>query len=145
MKQRGGLWGGHFDWTIRRSAHRTRGDYDTGEQVMDAELKAKWIDAMRSGNYRQGKGYLRSGKNEHCCLGVLADVCGAEWTLTAGGDRYELLAELHMHGVQPAFGTLSEKFRDLVGLSEDDAFTLMRKNDGGESFTEIADHIERNL
>jgi hypothetical protein len=33
MKQRGGLWGGRFDWTSRRSAHRTRGDYDTGEQV----------------------------------------------------------------------------------------------------------------
>ncbi len=40
---------------------------------MDPILKAKWIEALRSGKYKQGKGVLRYG-DEFCCLGVLCDV-----------------------------------------------------------------------
>lgn len=40
---------------------------------MKAELKAKWIDALWSGAYEQGRGelYLRG---RYCCLGVLCVV-----------------------------------------------------------------------
>ena len=41
---------------------------------MDAQLKEKWIAALESGEYKQGTGFLRSIKNEFCCLGVLCDV-----------------------------------------------------------------------
>ena len=33
----------------------------------------KWIAALRSGEYKQGRSYLRDGA-EYCCLGVLCDV-----------------------------------------------------------------------
>jgi len=41
---------------------------------MNAELKAKWIEALRSGRYKQGRGFLRNANDEFCCLGVLCDI-----------------------------------------------------------------------
>jgi hypothetical protein len=58
---------------------------------MNAELKAQWIAALRSGEYEQGSWQLRYGSPDeglnHCCLGVLCDVVAPdnwndnnEWT-----------------------------------------------------------------
>ena len=44
---------------------------------MDKKLKAKWVKALRSGEYKQGKGYLED-RGKFCCLGVLADAVGRE-------------------------------------------------------------------
>lgn len=44
---------------------------------MKAEMKADWIAALRSGEFRQTTGTLRQRSPEgdsHCCLGVLACV-----------------------------------------------------------------------
>lgn len=40
---------------------------------MNPEIKAKWVAALRSGEYKQGTGKLKNEKNEFCCLGVLCD------------------------------------------------------------------------
>ena len=40
---------------------------------MDAQWKTKWVEALRSGNYEQGKDSLREG-DQFCCLGVLTDL-----------------------------------------------------------------------
>lgn len=37
------------------------------------ELQLKWIEALESGEYKQGKGQLRDG-DQYCCLGVACDV-----------------------------------------------------------------------
>ena len=44
---------------------------------MDTELKKKWVAALRSGQYQQGKGYLKKD-GRYCCLGVLCSVLGVE-------------------------------------------------------------------
>lgn len=41
---------------------------------MDSTLKQEWITALRSGDYKQGKGGLKSTTNSFCCLGVLCDL-----------------------------------------------------------------------
>ena len=50
---------------------------------LDPEKKAKWLKALRSGRYTQGRAKLRKkvskGKYEYCCLGVYANVCGVDW------------------------------------------------------------------
>lgn len=38
------------------------------------DLAKRWIEALRSGKYEQGKYALRTSDNCYCCLGVLADV-----------------------------------------------------------------------
>jgi hypothetical protein len=53
------------------------------------ELKQRWLDALRSGKYKQGKGALRTGKDHFCCLGVLCDISGAgEWESGKYGWQY---------------------------------------------------------
>lgn len=38
------------------------------------ELVSNWIDALLSGEYKQGIGCLRAANNSYCCLGVLTEV-----------------------------------------------------------------------
>lgn len=54
---------------------------------MNPEIKEKWLTALRSGDYKQGKGWLcrveRDDSKTYCCLGVLTDLyiqeMGFEW------------------------------------------------------------------
>lgn len=45
---------------------------------MNQDIKKKWVDALRSGNYKQGKLKLRNRDDEFCCLGVLCDLAAKE-------------------------------------------------------------------
>ena len=54
---------------------------------MDADLKAKWLEALRSGKYEQTQGTLRDG-DAFCCLGVLCDLTGrGKWIDAGYGSR----------------------------------------------------------
>lgn len=47
------------------------------EYKLDPELKAKWVAALRSGNFAQGSAQLKRGyldEPTYCCLGVLCEV-----------------------------------------------------------------------
>lgn len=103
---------------------------------MDAELKAKWIAALRSGEYKQGNGRLRDG-DKYCCLGVLCDVSGAgrwqdDWYYDNSGGANCYLPE-----------SLS------IDIDRDTQGTLAVMNDGNilppATLDEIADYIEANL
>lgn len=54
---------------------------------MNAEIKAKWLEALRSDRYTQGTGVLRSADDKFCCLGVLCDLAEREGVVTAGRDQ----------------------------------------------------------
>ncbi len=44
---------------------------------LSPELKEKWLEALKSGNYKKGKNILYNDiNNSYCCLGVLCDVTG---------------------------------------------------------------------
>ena len=44
---------------------------------MDKELKTLWVEALRSGKYKQGRGRLFSPEwGTYCCLGVGAEAFG---------------------------------------------------------------------
>ena len=49
----------------------------TLKNKMNPEVKQKWIDALRSGDYEQGSEKLRT-PNGYCCLGVLCDLYAQE-------------------------------------------------------------------
>jgi len=60
---------------------------------MNADIKAKWVAALRSGEYKQGKNRLRT-KDSFCCLGVLCDLFlkdgrGGKWDDTLAGISYD--------------------------------------------------------
>lgn len=110
-------------------------------------LQQRWIKALRSGRYKQGRMYLRTGNEEHCCLGVACRVLripserltehghysfGEQAaTLTAPKEVVEKL-QLYSHE-----GELVQ--RALKGHSK-----LTAANDIGRSFEVIADWIEAN-
>jgi hypothetical protein len=105
---------------------------------MKPDLKAKWIDALRSGNYEQGTGDLRSRSGQFCCLGVLCDVMGAEWSGTT-----PILNGKDMDREDESF--LSGDTLERVGFDNETQIALARMNDDGEPFGKIADHIEKHL
>lgn len=99
---------------------------------MDAELKAKWLAALRSGKYAQGDGKLRGTNGRFCCLGVLCDVYDP--TRWQEHDRDACF----QYSSNTAF--LPTELAD--GIEE---YTLTTMNDNGVPFAEIADWIEANL
>jgi hypothetical protein len=116
---------------------------------MNPIIKEKWVKALRSGEYKQGKGILRAGEASFCCLGVLCDLygrdTGEEWK--GGGCEDDDCEEYAMSG---ATALLPVDVQDWAGLGDEDPLvkehTLSEWNDSqGRDFAAIADLIEEAL
>lgn len=104
---------------------------------MDPEIKAKWVEALRSGKYKQGQKRLRVDVNIWCCLGVLADINGEEWESYLNEHYIEYWRTVNGADIfYTGNGSL---------LLHPQADILAQMNDRGASFDEIADYIEENL
>lgn len=44
--------------------------------MANTENITKWVEALRSGDYKQGKGALRDINGNYCCLGVACEISG---------------------------------------------------------------------
>jgi hypothetical protein len=124
-----------------------------------------WLEALRSGKYRQGKNALRikgsraNVRDQYCCLGVLHEVCGGKWgdavsiPMNAWKDnrlieksikRYPIV-ETPENPCDDANGAeIWPAEKDIVKAKIDSEFmaVLAQRNDDGRSFKEIADLIE---
>lgn len=124
---------------------------------MNPEVKQLWIEALRSGEYKQGEGALHNNiTDEYCCLGVLCDVAlknGVELTIdktehnTAFATRTASLPHkvVSWSGMRDDYGTLPEGFEILGGACNqgtDYYASLVALNDDGVGFIQIADFIE---
>ena len=111
----------------------------------------KWIKALRSGEYAQGKDYLvttRTGEDydRFCCLGVLNDVNGrGVWKPKEGrrfcGSDYEPFVITYYHQGNNPY-QLSDKARRELGITLREQSYLMELNDRGATFNDIADVLE---
>lgn len=113
--------------------------------MMDAKLKRKWVKALRSGEYRQGRGLLvsNSGKS-FCCLGVLADIQGCVWGTDAWGNLIPFLPKSEKPLSRYGSDMLSPRL-GAGGLSKTRQGKLAEMNDSNKTFKEIADYIEKNI
>lgn len=102
------------------------------------EIKNKWLEALRSGNYKQCTGYLHKGEG-YCCLGVLEDILGAEWELAPGSAN----TVYRPVGTQSIYMT-SYSFDDSLN-SIDIINQAAIMNDNGKSFSQIASYLEAEL
>lgn len=105
---------------------------------MDPTLKAQWLKNLRSGEYNQGPDVLRRNDERFCCLGVLCDTINPNGWEPAPG-RYRFVGS----GEPNEFRTCDFKHHDILDLDAENV--LVRMNDSGKSFAEIADWIEENL
>jgi len=98
---------------------------------MIPEIKEKWINALRSGEYEQIRGALRREEG-FCCLGVLCDIIntdcwfGNTWRRESGWLPSELMVDLELS-------------------TDADVAVLAGMNDTGKSFKQIASYIEERL
>lgn len=117
---------------------------------MKPEVKKLWVDALRSGNYEQGQGFLRTTDNKYCCLGVLCDVSSFSlWKSNTAAHP--------VWAFDGAVTTLPLRVQRWAQLDTDnpvlvyegDDQTLVVLNDGDPSksltFEKIADLIEEQL
>lgn len=108
---------------------------------MNPEIKAKWVAALQSGQYVQGKGQLRNNKNQFCCLGVLCNLHAQAHPEIAAT---QLDREIYLD--RTAF--LPEIVKTWCGLSLVDKYTvstLMGMNDRGKTFKEISQYIDKEM
>ncbi len=125
-------------------------------EKLPQEFKKKWVDALRSGEYQQGKGYLmyRGGSNkkdEYCCLGVACVIAGIEpeklWKddPDEGETLYELPCYLPKKYMNLLPDMLIDKQDEIVTKLTymNDAFDEWANNQ--QSFEQIANWIERNM
>jgi hypothetical protein len=131
---------------------------------MEPKIKQKWVKALRSGDYQQGRLRLRSVDEPdcYCCLGVLCDIYLQEqdqdWKLEDANQNrsgsvylcensYLTLAEpiLKWSGLSSNYP--SKLFIDKEEIEVEDLSELLicltELNDGGSlTFEDIADLIE---
>jgi hypothetical protein len=129
---------------------------------MHATVKIKWVTALRSGKYPQGKGQLKAiPKNsdvaEYCCLGVLCELAVEEGVLPAPtrGDR-EGMEVVFAYGTMDEAAVLPREVKKWAGLNTSNPPLLVHPDKGslsaavlndteGYTFDQIADLIEKAL
>lgn len=118
---------------------------------MDKKLKAKWVKALRSGDYQQGEGVLRSG-DRFCCLGVLCDLVDSKaWDQPAEvgymlkSRTKKTIAYRFTSGRERDRYEIPYMLRKDLGITTFQQSELIGMNDEGRPFAAIADFIEREL
>lgn len=104
----------------------------------------RWVKALRSGKYEQGRNYLRKksgGVERFCCLGVLCELAVKEKVISAAhydGNKTYSYSDTNQ--------VLPDVVQEWVGLRTDTGdygdISLVELNDNGSKFTTIAKTIE---
>ncbi|NJO64367.1 MAG: hypothetical protein HC836_41225 [Richelia sp. RM2_1_2] len=132
---------------------------------MNQEVKKRWVEALRSGKYKQGEQCLTQidddGQRLYCCLGVLCDLAAKELPDLEKGEK-EVHLEMRgkpvkavMYGTENEVSILPRKVIEWAGLSDpnprvktnnENKFMLSELNDSMKyKFNQIADLIEKQL
>ncbi len=102
---------------------------------MDKLYKEKWIDALRSGKYKQTRFELKTFDNHFCAVGVLCDIYYKDkWIINLiDQSSYAILEEDY----DTMMNNLNFNINELI--------TIIEMNDQYLSFDKIANYIEENL
>ncbi len=115
---------------------------------MKKAVKKRWIEALESGYYRQGRDKLATKGEKFCCLGVLYDIeYTGEWEWVPDSNNWHdyIKDAVDCYEIDGSTTGLSNKMLKRVGLTAEEQDLLMRMNDDGQSFQDIADHIKETL
>ena len=124
--------------------------------TLNADIKRRWVESLRSGNYRQGREALvvpnRILGDAFCCLGVLCDIAAKDGVVVRQAKSY-LDPEDHLDQSYKALPLavlqwsglpISGRAANEVIIGDDIFLTTL--NDNYEyDFDQIADVIEEKL
>lgn len=118
----------------------------------------KWMRALRSGKYDQGRGLLQDAHGGFCCLGVACEILISKEDIDRDMDRNYTGDKQRMTGAIPAdqekapnwlkfidddFQTRQELVTPLEMMEKDDLVAIPTMNDSMEmDFNSIADVLE---
>ena len=122
--------------------------------MMNQEIKAKWVAALRSGEYKQGFEQLKDCNGNFCCLGVLSDLAEKEGIVESVQEEIGPRAfGYRTKGSENSFkfGTLPKAVMDWAGLDSDNP--IIGDNNRATycndvcrmSFNKIADLVEKHF
>lgn len=129
-------------------------------EQMNPVIKARWVEALRSGLYKQGVGQLHNTQtNQWCCLGVLCDLATTEGVVSERLGAKDGLFFPIDNPDQGSDALLPQAVQDWAGLKvsspyfgTEDPFEaahnktyLSGMNDGGASFQMIADILDQHF
>lgn len=97
-------------------------------------LQGAWLEALESGKYKQGEGYLVADGG-FCCLGLATHLVNPEHESLTPNELEPQVSVGEMTS-----DDINEKYNFVAGHLEN----LAARNDSGESFEEIARHIRAN-
>jgi hypothetical protein len=113
---------------------------------MNPQIKQKWVDALRSGDYKQGQDHLRTNSG-FCCLGVLCDLYikenQLEWEPSTHYKNFYVFQD--MATILPLSVVEWSGVEGCNPHINDGESTLAKLNDRGSTFNEIADVIEKQF
>lgn len=104
-----------------------------------------WVSTLRSDAFQQGRQGLRLSQEQFCCLGVACELYRqstgkGQWENKPGGIYWFVLDGLDHTGFLP------NPVRAWLGIDDPRIErTLAALNDGGHSFEDIANYIEKTL
>ena len=107
----------------------------------------KWVDALRSGNYKQAKNFLRSG-DRFCCLGVLCEVAKDNGLPVLQHENTYDGEQACLPETVRRWAGMRDNYGFLDGVEREDPDDVIKEslavaNDDGYSFEQIADLIEK--
>jgi hypothetical protein len=125
--------------------------------MMNQEIKAKWVAALRSGEYKQGIEQLKDCNGNFCCLGLLCDLAEKEGIVESSPQETEEYGSgdfgYRMKGSEDSFEfeTLPKAVMDWAGLDSDNP--IIGDNNRATycndvcrmSFNKIADLVEKHF
>lgn len=122
--------------------------------MMDKKIKARWIKALLSGKYKQGRSVLlknEGGEKLYCCLGVLCDLAVKSRAIPPPEDRKVVFLFDGEDGELPSLVVEWAKLEDSNPIVKATPFkdskdcSLANLNDKGRTFKQIAGYIEKSL
>ena len=115
---------------------------------MANKVLENWIKALRSGDYKQGKNFLRTG-DTYCCLGVLCDLFikdqadkGCSWVIDEERIVHPFLDGEYGDEFSEFPSKKVSEWLDDYRINEEE---LAKMNDIGKSFDEISSYLEEYL
>src|ERR1700722_6028206 len=112
---------------------------------MKSAFKARWIQALLSGDYKQGRVGLRDIDNRFCCLGVACDLMDqSAWD--AQNPRHfscSNVTGVGWRGLEPQ--RVGDGLAEALGMDKIVMQQLACANDARKSFEEIAEMIRHEV
>ncbi len=107
---------------------------------MNKKLKSKWVAALRSGKFKQGRSALYE-RGRYCCLGVLAEIQGFDFR-ACDTSKVDFTTETLPLGCNAG---LTKKQRNILAAMNDGSVDSDGKTYERHSFKQIASNIVKNL